>query len=171
MKPFSKNIIFFDTEFSSLDPYVGEILSVGMVKYSGEELYFELEHDGECSEWVKENLLHTLKGPKISREDARQKITDFVGDSTPYIVSYVNSFDALYLYKLLGLEESNKIIFWIPIDFASILFGLGIDPEIYQNDEMKYVRDLGIDLDRYTIHNALDDAKILREVYLKLENN
>ncbi len=45
MKSFSENIIFFDTEFSSLNPYEGEILSIGLVKPNGEELYLELEYD------------------------------------------------------------------------------------------------------------------------------
>jgi hypothetical protein len=39
MQPFeAENILFIDTEFSDLDPYIGEILSIGMVKLSGEEL-------------------------------------------------------------------------------------------------------------------------------------
>lgn len=35
-KLFSDNIIFLDTEFSSLDPYKGEMLSVGLVKVNGD---------------------------------------------------------------------------------------------------------------------------------------
>jgi len=44
--PFSKNIIFLDTEFSSLDPYKGEMLSIGLAKLDGSELYLELEYEG-----------------------------------------------------------------------------------------------------------------------------
>ena len=40
--PFSNNVIFYDAEFSNVDPYTGELLSIGMVKVSGEELYLEL---------------------------------------------------------------------------------------------------------------------------------
>ena len=39
MKTFSKNIIFIDTEFSTLDPCKGEILSIGIVKLSGENTW------------------------------------------------------------------------------------------------------------------------------------
>src|SRR4030066_1628453 len=46
MKPFSDNIVFLDTEFSSLDPYKGEILSIGLVKMNGDGLYLELEYTG-----------------------------------------------------------------------------------------------------------------------------
>ena len=98
MKPFSDNIVFFDTEFSSLDPYKGEILSIGLVKFNGEELYLELEYKGEVSDWVKENILKELSGPKASRKEASQKITDFIGKGKPYAVSYVNSFDMIYFH-------------------------------------------------------------------------
>ena len=52
-KPYSKNIIFLDTEFSSLDSNKGEILSIGLVKLDGKELYLELEYDSPVSDWVK----------------------------------------------------------------------------------------------------------------------
>jgi hypothetical protein len=45
--PYTDNLIFYDSEFSSLDPYEGEILSIGMVKPNGQELYLELEYEGE----------------------------------------------------------------------------------------------------------------------------
>lgn len=48
-----KEIIFLDTEFSSLDPYKGKILSIGMVKDNGTEFYIEIEYDGEVSDWVR----------------------------------------------------------------------------------------------------------------------
>ena len=166
-KPFSENVVFFDTEFSTLDPYQGEILSVGMVKFSGEELYVELEHDGVVSDWVKTNVLSGMTGEKVSREAARAKIQQFLGDSQPYLVGYVTSFDSIYFYKLFGTETSPA--YWIPIDFASILFGLGIDPEsYYRKDKKNFFKRIGIDTSNYHEHNALDDAKLLREVYLKM---
>ena len=64
MKFFSDNIVFFDTEFSTLDPYKGEILSIGLVRVNGEELYLELEHEGEVSDWTKQNILTNLKAEK-----------------------------------------------------------------------------------------------------------
>jgi len=163
MKSFSDNIIFVDTEFSTLDPYKGEILSIGLVKSSGEELYLELEYNGECSDWVKENILPTLNGPKISREEALAKIKKFVGDSKPFMVSFVNSFDVMYLYKLIKLTKNQDPFFWIPIDFASIMFSQGLNPENY----LDFASSLGIDVKEYKQHNALDDAKLLKEVYLK----
>ncbi len=172
MKPFSNNVIFLDTEFSTMDPYKGELLSVGIVKLDGEEFYIELEYKGEYSQWAKENLFDTLTGPKIKREEATKQILKFVGESTPYVISYVNDFDVVYLHKLFSSKEAFAFgpFHWLPIDFASILFAFGIDPESYFKNEMEFIRELGIDITKYKIHNALDDAKLLREVYLRMSS-
>lgn len=165
MKSFSDNIIFIDTEFSTLDPYQGEILSIGLVKVSGEELYLELEYDGPVSEWVKQNIIPTLTSQKVGREEAKKKIKKFVGDSKPYMVGYVNQYDTLYLYKLFGVE--SQPCYWLPIDFASILFSVGKNPD----EILEFAEKLKIDTGKYKQHNALDDAKLLREVYLKFFEN
>lgn len=36
-------------------------------------------------------------------------------------------------------------------------------------DKKNFFKQIGIDTSKYNLHNALDDAKILREVYLKME--
>ncbi len=164
-KPYSDNIIFFDTEFSDLNPYKGEILSVGMVKPTGEELYLELENNGEVSDWVRDNILPTLMDNKISREEAKEKMREFIGSSFPYLVSYVNQFDAVYFYKLFGTE--NQPAYYIPIDFASMLFGYGIDPRDYGNRYSRLVNKLDIDLSKFKKHHALEDAKLLKEMYTR----
>ncbi len=95
-KPFSENIIFADTEFSTLNPYEGEILSIGLLKFGGEELYLELEHEGWTSNFVKKHVLPLLAEPKVSREEARKKIIAFVGEGEPYMVGLVNQFDTIH---------------------------------------------------------------------------
>ena len=163
-----KELIFLDTEFSSLDPYKGEILSIGLVKENGDELYLELEFEGDVDEWVKTNILPDLTQKKVSREEAKKQIKQFVGDTKPFIVAYVNQFDVIYLYKLFGTKDLNDIFFWIPIDYASILFTKIDDPEGYFKNQKEFVSKLGINPNAYTQHNALDDAKLLREVYFKI---
>ena len=160
-RPFSNNVIFYDTEFSNLDPYVGEILSIGMVKISGEKLYLELEHAGPVGDWVKEHIIPTLKGPHVTREEARRRIKEFVGDEKPYAVSYVNAYDVLYSYKLFGVE--NQPCYWLPVDLSSIIFGIGKDPEKL----FEFAAELGIDTKQYTQHHALHDARLVRNVYIK----
>ncbi|MDD5639184.1 MAG: 3'-5' exoribonuclease [Candidatus Pacebacteria bacterium] len=167
---YSKNIIFFDTEFSSLDIKKGEILSLGFIKLNGEELYLELDFDGDVDEWPKNNILPNLTQNKINKEEAIRKIINFIGNDNPYVVAYINQFDMAYFYKLFGLDNFNDKFNWIPIDFASILFSLNINPEILAERENSFFDKLGIDLSKYIQHNALEDAKLLREVYLKTSN-
>ena len=170
-KPFSKNIIFLDTEFSDNNPYKGEILSVGLVKITGEELYLELEYEGLVSPWVKKNIIPNLKGEKISRRKAITEIKKFVGKEKPYVVTYVTPFDIVYLHKLFGSKKiEDTPFYWLPIDFSSILFGMGINPESYYlKDKDNFFEEIGIDTSKHKhTHNALDDARLLREVYLKM---
>lgn len=164
-KPLSDNIIFVDTEFTSLDPYKGEILSIGMVKPDGEDLYLELEYEGEVDQWVVDNILPTLKGEKVSRQEAKEKILQFVGPDKPYMVAFVPQYDSLYIYKLLGIE--NNPFFRFPMDFASVMFAHGFDPDYFNKKGQKFLIDLGIDISKYHNHNALDDAKVLKEAYFK----
>ncbi|MBD3248057.1 hypothetical protein GF382_02070 [Candidatus Falkowbacteria bacterium] len=164
-KPLSDNIIFLDTEFSSLDPYKGEILSIGMIKMTGEELYLEIDHEGEVDQWVFDHILPTLKKEKIDRREAAEKILEFVGPDKPYMISFVSQYDSLYLYKLLGIEKNP--FFRFPFDFASMMFAAGYDPDDFNKKNRKFLIELGIDVEKYKMHNALDDAKLMREAYLE----
>ena len=165
----TKNIVFIDTEFTDLDPYKGELLSVGIIKLNGDELYIELEYDGESSEWVTEHIIPTLSQPKVSRAEAERLIWEFLGDSLPFAVGFVDNYDVIYLTKLFG---AGKLPFrWMTIDFASILFAIGVNPVKFQLDSSgarSFYRKLGIDMKQYRQHHALDDAKLLRDVWLKL---
>ena len=109
-----------------------------------------------------------LKQKKYARGEALNLISDFLGDTKPYAISYVNQFDLAYFYKLTPQEKSP--FFWIPIDIASIIFSLNIDPAIMSKSNIELYERLGIDHEKFEKHNALDDAKLLREVYLKLVN-
>jgi DNA polymerase III epsilon subunit-like protein len=60
------------------------------------------------------------------------------------------------------------------IDFASILFAIGVNPVKFLADQSgakAFYKKLGIDLKKYRQHHALDDAKLLRDVWLKLVEN
>jgi DNA polymerase III epsilon subunit-like protein len=166
---YSDNIIFLDTEFSSVDPYKGEILSIALIKFNGEELYLELEYEGPVDPWVKKHITPTLKEKKVSRKEAIKRITEFVGEKKPFVISYINQYDVIYSYKLFGNIKTTPF-FWLPIDFASILFGMGINPESYQlKDKDNFFKEIGIDTAKFKhTHNALEDARLLREVYLRM---
>ena len=170
--PYSENLIFFDTEFSSNNPNEGEIISLAMIKMDGSELYLELEFDGEVHNWVKSNVLPFLTGKKVNKEDAKKKILEFIGDhprsEKPFLVTYVNQFYFVYFMKIF--DYYNSPFQPIPIDFASILFALGINPDEYkQRLDHKLMSDLKIDISKYRIHHALDDARLLKEVFIRLQ--
>lgn len=163
MIAFSENILFYDAEFTDLDPKKGELLSIGMVKPTGEELYLEFEHTKPVHPWVTEHVMPHLEGITFSREDAVRMIRQFVGDSEPFLVSYVNQLDAVYWYDLFGSAKDHPA-FWIPIDFASIIFGYGFAPNSMGNHKFRKTIGVPIDPDQPT-HNALDDARLLRKAY------
>ncbi len=163
----TKQIIFFDTEFTYLDARKGELLSLALVKDTGEELYIEFEQPApdHMDPWVVEHVLPALSGTHIlSKEDAKEKIREFVGTEKPYIMAYVNQFDSIYWYDLFSDPQKHPG-FWIPLDFASILFAHGFDPESMGKQE--FFDRIGVNKSDYATrdHNALEDAKLLREVY------
>ncbi len=171
MNPFSNNIIFYDSEFTFLDPRKGELLSIGLVKYTGEELYVEFEYEGEMDPWVVEHVIPHLHGPRYSKSIAKELIRDFIGPSKnekekPFLVSYVNQFDSVFWYDLFD-SPTDHPVFRTPIDFASILFGYGYHPNSLGRHD--FWKQYGIEGLQYEDrdHNALEDAKILREVYIQ----
>jgi hypothetical protein len=166
-KLFSDNIIFFDSEFSSFDTKRGELLSIGMVKLNGEELYLELESTAEPIDWVKANVLPFLTGEKISPAAAVEKMIKFAGDKKPYLVSYIDNYDAVYLKNIIGSGKDN-IFNWITIDISSMFFALGQNPADFGDADKTGLFDkLGINWRQYREHHALDDAKLLRDFYIK----
>ncbi len=175
MTPFSDKILFFDAEFTSLEYEKSALLSFGAVTLAGETYYCEIAQDAQvmaqASPFVQEHILPMLNGEKITMAQAREEIAAFVrthyGVSQPYLTTFVYKYDAYHWYKLFGYDDTlaHRII----LDFASMLFALGIDPEknsAVQRDD--FLRALGIDVDRFAKHNALDDALILREAYMAL---
>jgi hypothetical protein len=129
------------------------------VKPGGEDLYLELEYAGPVNDFVRREVLPKLTGLKVPAAEAAAGIKAFVGDGRPYMVSWGGHYDALYVYKLLGVEEQP--FSWPPLDFASMLFGQGISPA------HDLAEQFGIDRSRFRRDHALDDARFLREVYLR----
>lgn len=159
MKPYSDNIVFVDTEFSGLEFYLGELISIGLVKLSGEELYLELDYAGPVNEFVQREVLPKLHGPTVPPHDAIARIRAFVGDGRPYMVTEAGHYDALYVYKLFGIAEQP--FHEVPLDFASMLFCHGIAAD---QDNAAY---FGIERRRFRSHHALDDARFLRAIYVR----
>lgn len=173
LTPFEpNNLIFIDTEFTSLDPAVGEILSIAIIKLSGEELYLEIKTDAVPSDWVAKNIIPSLNGWAVSKDKAIKDIRHFLGRKNPFAIAYVDNYDSLYAVKLFG--EGKLPFKWMTIDFASILFANGINPTkllATESDAKKFYTSLGINLSKYKQHHALDDARLLRDVWLAIDKN
>lgn len=166
--PATDNIFFYDSEFTSLDPYTGELLSVGMILPDNRELYLEIEPKGEVSAWDQEHVIPYLSGAYITREEARTRIADFLGDTHPHPVCFVPQYDLLFLHKLFGVKDGEQEgipYHWMPVDFASILFSAGINPKRYSDEDPELFASFGIEAAQYRKHNALDDAKKLKAAY------
>lgn len=164
------NIIFMDGEFAQLKPDGIDLLSIGLVKPTGEELYLELDYRGDISPWVRINVVPYLKGEKLSRHEAAKKIRIFVGDSNPFLVAYVNQFDWMGICRLFDANDSTQIskmvpFHWAAIDFSTMLFERGIEPGIPLE---KVAGKYGIDISDIKEHHALDDARLLKRLYEKI---
>lgn len=182
---YSKKVIFMDGEFTELSAEGTQFISIAIIKPSGNEYYaINSDYDGKkCSEWVKENVLLPLYLDKVSGDAMRNnystlnfnksfigkpekqiadEIRKFVGNEKPYLVADVNQFDWMGICGLFGV--SNIPFHYIPIDFASILWSKGIDPDI---DRESLAKEQGINTANFKKHNALDDVRVLKALYEK----
>jgi hypothetical protein len=118
---------------------------------------------------VKRHILPTLNDTKVSQDEARKRIRSFLGVKMPFAIAYVDNYDSLYFVKMFG---AGKLPFkWMTIDFSSILFAHGINPQqllATESDAKVFYRSLGLDLSKYKQHHALDDARMLRDVWLAI---
>lgn len=169
LTPYSRDVVFFDAEFTGHDIVRDQLMSVGMVSLDGtREMYFELAYDpAQISDWVRAHVVPHLTGEKIDRAEARTRIRTFCGGSEPHLVATVNHYDMAYWHKLFGTEKEP--IHHIPIDFASMLFAVGLSPAREEGGAKRhFYAKFGIDLSAYRQHNALDDAKLMRALYVRL---
>jgi lactoylglutathione lyase len=160
VNPYSDDVVFVDVEFSGLEFYLGELISIAVVKLTGEELYLELAYEGPVNDFVRREVLPKLTGPRVPPAEAAARIKAFVGDGKPYMVSEGGHYDVLYVYKLFGIEEHP--FHSTPLELASMLFSHGVPP---RTDDV--AAELGIDRSEYRAHHALDDARRVREIYLR----
>jgi len=157
-----------DGEFAKLKADGIDLISIALIKPTGEELYLEIEYDGEIDPWVKENVVPYLTNNAVSKEIAVRQIREFVGLNKPTLIAHINAFDWMGICKLFDanspeLIQSNLPFFWIPVDFSSILFYRGLAGISLNNVAKKF--EINIEGNS---HNALYDTRLLKAVYEKL---
>lgn len=156
-----------DWEFTGLYTDWTEFVSLALVKENWDELYMEIEYKWNVVDWVKDNIVPHLKWKVITKEEAKKQILEFVWNEKPYLMSYVNQFDWMWICGLFWVWEVP--FYWVPLDFATMLFQKWIIPELTTPEDL--AKKYWITLENRKKHTALNDARLIRELYQKIFAN
>src|SRR5689334_3354850 len=146
---------FLDTEYNG---WGGLLLSLALVPEDGEELYLTFDWDGALEPWVERNVVpyldsvpEPLVSPRMSRADAARTIAHyFAGDPDPLIVADWPEDIALFS--------------------ALLVTGPGVMAEVpHLRFEMIALTGFSTAANSKVPHNALHDARSLRDHILSLE--
>jgi hypothetical protein len=146
---------FLDTEYNG---WGGALLSLALVPEHGEELYLTLDWDGVLEEWVERNVVpyldivpQNLVSVRMSRADAARTVAHYLaGDQDPFIIADWPEDIALFN--------------------ALLVIGPGVMAEI-PGLRFQFVPLIGFSTaaNSKVPHNALHDARALRDHILSLE--
>ena len=156
--------IFFDTEFTGLHQGT-TLISIGIITEDGRELYYELnDYDKtQIDGWLKNNVIANLRNTNpINTEQLRKAIEGFIEPyDTVEIWSDCLSYDWVLFNQIWGHAFNiPKAIYYIPFDLCTLFKVKGIDPDVSREEYAGMTRGS-------QKHNALWDAKVIRECYLK----
>jgi hypothetical protein len=146
---------FLDTEYNG---WGGALLSLALVPDDGEELYLTLDWSGALEPWVERNVIpyldtvpETLVSPRLTRADAARLLAHHLaGDPEPLIVADwpedIAQFNMLLLNGPGTMVEVPSLTFrFLPLSGFSTAANSKVP------------------------HNALHDARALRDHVLSLE--
>jgi hypothetical protein len=100
--------IFYDTEFHERGPgYPIELISIGMVREDGEELYAHLDDYDRmaawANPWLAENVLHHLEGvPREPRAQVAEDVAAFCEVPDLELWAWYADYDHVCLAQLFG---------------------------------------------------------------------
>lgn len=139
--------LFLDTEFNG---FGGKLISMALVPEDNSirEFYKELVMTDQLDPWVRENVVPHLLLPPCSRHDFQQALAQYlweIGDCT-IIADWPD--DIKYFCESLIVGPGQMIAFMHNIRFEL---------------------DLGIDYTSTVPHNALHDARAIKEFYVNRE--
>jgi hypothetical protein len=146
---------FLDTEYNG---WGGALLSLALVPDDGEELYLTLHWEGPLETWVERNVIpyldsvpEQLVSPRMSRGDAARTLAHYLaGDSDPLIVADWPE----------DIAQLN----------ALLVTGPGLMAEIPRlRCEFIALSGFSTAANSKVPHNALHDARALRDHFLSLE--
>jgi hypothetical protein len=146
---------FLDTEYNG---WGGALLSLALVPEEGEELYLTLDWDGKLEEWVERNVIPyldtvspSLISPRMSRADAAGIVAHYLaGDPDPLIVADWPE----------DIAQLNMLL----------VTGPGIMAEVPGlTFQFMLLSGFSTAANSKVPHNALHDARALRDHILSLE--
>lgn len=156
--------VFFDTEFTGLHKNT-TLISIGMVAEDGRELYRELNDYNllDVDEWLENNVIANLDGSNsVNTKQLAKDIEQFI---EPYdkveIWSDCLAYDWVLFCNIWGHAFNiPKKIYYIPFDICTLFKIKGVDPDVN--------RESFSGMTGGPKHNALWDAKVIKECYAKL---
>lgn len=146
---------FLDTEYNG---WGGALLSLALVPEDGDELYVTLDWSGPLEPWVEKNVLPyldmvaaSLVSPRMSRADAARTIAHYLaGDPEPLIVADWPEDIALFNALLVTGPGVMAEVPGLKFEFVPLTgFSTAANSKVP--------------------HNALHDARALRDHVLSLE--
>lgn len=155
--------IYYDAEFIERGPNCPiELISIGMVREDGRELYGVLADgwdESHCDEWLRTNVLPYL-GPvrRVTRADLAVRVVKFCG-SAPKLWGYYSSYDHVVLCQLFGR-----------------MIDLPDGWPMFTRDVKQLAVELGnprLPRQEFGAHNALADArhvKVMHEFLMRLRD-
>jgi len=146
--------LFLDTEFNG---FQGKLMSMALVPENDSirEFYVELEMQDPLDGWVKENVVpHMFLQKEMYVEPLSRK-----------------QFQNLLAQYLWEVGECTIVADW-PDDIRhfceSLITGPGMCLSMLHN--IKFELDFGIEYESLVPHNALHDARGIRDFYMRREN-
>ena len=175
--------IFFDTEFTGLHQKT-TLISIGLISECGKTFYAELTDFDmmQIDEWLEENVINNLS---LNKEEHGIKSSSLFGDEQKFLECSFNvkialetwlsqfesvemwsdclSYDWVLFNQLFGHAFSiPKNVYYIPFDICTLFHIKGIDPDV-NREEFSNMKEGS------QKHNALWDAKVIRECFVKLQ--
>lgn len=174
-----KTKIFFDTEFTGLHKKT-TLISIGFISECGKTFYAEFNDYDNCQidEWLNDNVINNLKyngiyqkldvtresiSYKSTTENIKEKLSKWLSQFEEVEMwSDCLSYDWVLFNEIFGHAFNiPKNVYYIPFDICTLFKLKGIDPDISRESFSEMTEES-------EKHNALWDAKVIRECYNKL---
>ncbi len=171
--------IFFDTEFTGLHQNT-TLISIGLVSECGKSFYAELtDYDkAQIDDWLLVNVIDNLTlvstpnmlitngdewSVKCTSAQLRGYLKDWLSQfEQAEMWSDCLSYDWVLFNQIFGHAFSiPKNVYYIPFDICTVFKLKDVDPDINREEFASLP-------DKPSKHNALWDAKVIRECYNKL---